>query len=112
MKKIKAALMGASVAGALVLNMGTALAQEDPNLVVMQNDLFLTPELVVPVGTTVTWYNADVQQHDVVERNSLLFVSPLINQGEWWQLTFDTPGYYQYVCDLHANMEGAVTVVG
>ncbi len=114
MFSLKRSMLAMATASALLLNSGVAgvaLAQEDPNLIIMQDNLFLIPEHVVQVGTTVTWYNADVEQHDVVERYNLLFISPLINQGEWWQLTFDTPGTYAYVCDLHANMEAVITVV-
>lgn len=113
-KHVKKLITSAAVAGALVFNLGgIAVAQsweDDPYLVPMFENLFLRPQLSVPVGTTVTWVNWDVQQHDVVERTALLFISPIFGLGEAWQLTFDTPGAYQYVCDLHANMEGVVLV--
>jgi plastocyanin len=42
--------------------------------------------------------------------NDLSFMSPLIKTGETWSYTFDAPGTYSYVCDLHVNMEGVVVV--
>ena len=110
----KKLLVSAAVAGALALNLGgVAVAQtmeEDPNLVPMQNNLFLRPELTVPVGTTVTWVNWDAELHDVVDATNFVWFSPVFGFGETWQMTFDTPGVYQYLCDLHANMLGVVTV--
>src|SRR5687768_14744708 len=112
--RFKKLIVSSAVAGALLLNVGgVALAQsweDDPTLVPMYQNTFLRPELYVAPGTTVTWVNWDGEAHDVVERNALLFISPIMNTGEVWQLTFDTPGLYQYVCDLHANMEATVIV--
>jgi plastocyanin len=111
---VRRAFAGVLAAGALLLNTSAVFAQEaveDPFLVPMVGNQFTKPELTVPVGTTVTWLNADAEQHNVIERTAILFESPLINQGESWAMTFDTPGSYQYVCDLHANMEGVVVVL-
>ena len=112
--RFKQLLVSAAVAGALVLNLGgVAVAQsweDDPTLVPMYENKFVRRELFVAPGTTVTWVNWDAELHDVVELNSLAFLSPLINTGEVWQYTFDTPGTYVYVCDLHGNMDGVVYV--
>jgi plastocyanin len=123
MRAIKRVLMGAALAGGLVLSSGVALAQvaapaaepvgeDSPYFVPMRNNLFEKPELVVPIGTTVTWFNYDAEAHDVIERSAILFETPLVNAGESISLTFNTPGTYAYVCDLHANMEGVITVLG
>ena len=123
MLAIKRALMGAAVAGGLLLNGGLALAQvaspapapvgeDSPYFVPMRNNVFEKTELVVPVGTTVTWFNFDGEAHDVIERTAFLFETPIANIGESLSLTFNVPGTYAYVCDLHANMEAVITVVG
>jgi plastocyanin len=120
---IKRALMGAAVAGGLLLNAGAAVAQVaipaaapvaegDPFFVPMRNNLFEVPELTVPVGATVTWFNYDAEPHDVIERTAFLFETPLAKTGESLSLTFLTPGTFAYVCDLHAGMEATITVVG
>lgn len=111
---LKRLIMSTVVAASLILNGGLALAQEaeDPFLIPMQNNLFLVPELTVPVGTTVTWVNWDLEVHDVVEVPNLAFISPIINYGEAWQMTFEVPGTYYYLCDLHAAMEAVLHVVG
>jgi plastocyanin len=106
-------------AGAVVLALatilalpGAALAQEvppDPNSVPMQGNLFVPAEKSVVAGTTVTWVNLDGEEHDVIT-NDLTIVSPLVKPGESWSFTFDTPGTYAYVCDLHTGMEGVINV--
>ena len=111
---VKQLLTAGVIAGALVLNFGgLAVAQsweDDPTLIPMNGNKFLRPEVTVPVGTTITWVNWDGEFHDVIERSAFLFESPLVNTGEMFQLTFDTEGVYQYVCDLHGNMEGTIYV--
>ena len=113
--RFKKLLVSAAVAGALLLNLsGVAVAQsweDDPTLVPMQNNQFLRPELVVPVGSTVTWVNWDAELHDVVDATNFVWFSPVFGFGEAWQMTFDAPGVYKYLCDLHAAMEATITVV-
>ena len=38
------------------------------------------------------------------------FESPPIGPGQPWSFTFEQPGTYPCVCDLHAGREGIVTV--
>jgi len=75
----------------------------------MQANRFLRPEVSVPAGTTLWWVNLDPEIHDVVALD-LSVQSPLIHPGQSWSHTFDAPGTYAYVCDLHANMDGVVVV--
>jgi plastocyanin len=91
---------------------GAALAQEappDPNTVPMQGNLFVPAEKSVVAGTTITWVNLDGEDHDVIT-NDLTIISPLVKPGESWSFTFDTPGTYTYLCDLHTGMEGVINV--
>jgi plastocyanin len=118
---IKQLLSGALATGVLLATTTTTsvFAQEmaaDPNAVVMQGNLFVQAEMTVPVGTTLTWTNLDAEDHDVIATNdpsfaAPLFMSPLIKTGETWSFTFDAPGSYGYLCDLHADMVGVVNVV-
>jgi plastocyanin len=103
-------LRAVALAGALLAAFTTPALAEGENVVPMQGNKFLVPDLIIPAGTTVTWVNMDGEQHDVIELN-FAFESPLINSGESWSLTFGNPGTYSYVCDLHAQMSGTVTVV-
>ena len=109
---IARSLAGVLGAALLLLGAAPALAQapmDDPNVIPMQGRSFASPELVVPAGTTVTWVNLDAEDHTVVAWDDS-FYSPVISNGQTWSLTFDTPGRYAYLCDLHANMEAAIVV--
>lgn len=114
-KTVRHTVAAALAGGALLLGILPALAQEapmaDPNTVTMSGNQFGPPELVVPVGTTVTWVNADAEAHDVIAQDLVSFESPPINPGETFQVTFMSPGTYAYLCDLHNNMEATITVV-
>ena len=64
----------------------------------------------VPVGTTVTWRNADNFTHSVRVLNGsfpLLDLKP----GASGSITFEEPGEYDYICTYHAqDMKGKVIV--
>ena len=111
----KKLLAAGVLAGALTVSVvGLAIAQsweDDPTVIPMSGNTFLRPEVTIPAGTTITWVNFDGEFHDVIERSAFLFESPLVNTGEMFQLTFNTEGIYQYVCDLHGNMEGTIIVI-
>ncbi|MBC8163829.1 MAG: copper-binding protein [Roseiflexaceae bacterium] len=68
----------------------------------------------VPVGATVTWAFLDrgADGQEAVEHNVIGtgWGSPVLTSGNW-QHTFSNPGTYQYVCSLHAGMNGVVEVV-
>ena len=109
----KRSSVGALLAGLLISSPGGALAQsplDDPNVLAMQGNAFQPVEKSVPLGTTLTWVNLDPEDHDVIARD-LSFESPVLKPGESWSFTFTAPGSYSYLCDLHENMEGVVTVV-
>jgi plastocyanin len=84
---------------------------QDPNAVPMQGNLFTPAEKTVAVGTTVTWINLDAEDHDVITNDFSTIVSPLIKPGESFSFTFAAPGSFPYVCDLHRDMVGVITVV-
>lgn len=67
--------------------------------------------LVVPVGTTVTWTNADTAPHTVTADDNS-FDSNTLNQGQTFSRTFDTAGTYTYFCKIHGkpSMSGSVQV--
>lgn len=64
-------------------------------------DFTFTPaDLTVPTGATVAWTFQDSAEHDVVADDSS-FSSSLLNDGETYQFTFNTPGNYPYSCSVH-----------
>jgi plastocyanin len=67
------------------------------------------PETIeIRAGQTVTWTNDDNFTHTVeVEGQG----DHEVGKGESLELTFDTPGTYDYVCTLHSrDMKGTVIV--
>jgi quinohemoprotein ethanol dehydrogenase len=70
--------------------------------------------IIVPPGTTVTWTNTGAQPHSatstVSETNPIQFDSGILNPGDSYSFTFDTPGTYDYFCVPHPFMRGKVIV--
>lgn len=95
---------GPSPAAALPEDVGPADA--DPTVAVDDND-FAPDDLVVEVGTEVTWVWEGRAVHDVVGDG---FESEVVAEGTFTH-AFDTEGAYHYVCSLHPGMEGTVFVV-
>ncbi len=76
----------------------------------IQNMAFMSSNIQVKVGTTVTWTNQDSVPHSVTFKNGMKD-SGLLYQGQSFSYTFNTPGTYQYYCTVHPNMVATVTVV-
>ncbi len=118
MSLAKFVLAGATAAVLTFASLSPVLAQEapaDPDAVAMQGNAFNPVDLVVPAGTTLTWVNYDGEDHDVVPSDpsfslDLSFFSPPVAPGTAWSFTFTVSGTYAYMCDLHANMSGTITV--
>lgn len=71
---------------------------------------FAPANIVVDVGTTVTWTNEDNVAHTVTSDEGGELDSPLLGENESFSHTFDQPGAYAYHCTPHPNMKGLVTV--
>ena len=84
-----------------------ATAEADVTVEVI--DLAFSPETTeIRAGDTVAWkWDRARIEHDVSFKGAP--ASPIQRSGSW-QRTFDTPGSYEYVCTLHANMTGRVIV--
>ena len=70
---------------------------------------FSPTHIQVNRGATVTWTNHDNFTHSVqVQGQSDVHT---LRPGESTQITFDSPGDFNYVCTLHTqNMKGTVSV--
>jgi hypothetical protein len=67
--------------------------------------------VVVKVGTTVEWENRDNTQHTSTSTASPpLWDSGILNPGQDFSHTFNTPGTFPYICEVHP-MAGTVVVV-
>ena len=65
--------------------------------------MFTPRDLVVPVGSKVTWTNKDEEPHKVAEANSA-FTSQPLDTDEGFTYEFKTPGKYEYFCGVHPRM--------
>lgn len=70
---------------------------------------FTPAELVVSVGSTVTWTNTDDAPHTVTSADRTLN-SPSLNTDGQFSFTFTAPGTYAYFCAIHPFMTGKVVV--
>ena len=64
--------------------------------------------LVVKRGDTVVWVNKDPFPHTVTAAGA--FDSHDIPAGASWKYVARKPGDFAYICTLHPNMKGTLTV--
>jgi LPXTG-motif cell wall-anchored protein len=63
----------------------------------------------VSAGDTVNWTNNGNEPHDVSGDG---LSSGLLNPGQGYSHTFNSPGTFDYICSIHPfNMKGSVTVL-
>lgn len=65
--------------------------------------------LDVTVGTAVTWTNEDNAPHTATAENDA-FDTGRLDKGKSGEITFDTPGTYDYICAYHPYMDGRIVV--
>jgi plastocyanin len=63
----------------------------------------------VEAGTKVTWSNDDPAPHTVTAEDGD-FDSDILDGGQSFSFTFDEPGTYTYLCNVHPDMKGTVKV--
>ena len=81
----------------------------------LKNIAFSPASVTVKKGGTVKWTNDDSVGHDVTKVSG---PGPKFKSGgaggmmggDTFQQQFTTPGTIKYVCTVHANMKGTITV--
>lgn len=72
-------------------------------------DLSFNPQnLTIGAGTTVRWTNLDSAPHTISSTGN--FDSGTLATGQSFAFKFDTPGTYDYQCNIHPFMKGQITV--
>lgn len=66
--------------------------------------------LVIKAGTTVTWYNTDVNMSHSIHGDHGEFASPTLDPGDFFNVTFQKKGTIHYSCTPHPWMHGTVIV--
>ncbi|MGD9891037.1 MAG: plastocyanin/azurin family copper-binding protein [Dehalococcoidia bacterium] len=90
---------------------GALASAQQPAAVRIADFSFSPKDITVRTGTTVTWTNEGRAPHTVTADKGA-FDSKRMNGGATFSFTFDTPGTYEYHCDIHPSMTGEVTVEG
>ena len=74
-------------------------------------DLAFEPaEVTVTAGGSVTWTNTGVAPHTATAEDGS-FDSATLDSGATFTQTFETPGTFAYICQIHPDMRGTVDVV-
>lgn len=97
---------------------GTGATGGSDATVTMRNTAFHPVRLSADAGTTVRWTNEDGAPHTVVAAQltgagaDWSFDTDRLGQGDQTTHTFDSPGVYEYYCDVHGRgtMCGVVLV--
>jgi plastocyanin len=84
---------------------GSTLAADET--VSMMDFEFDPATVTINVGDSVTWTNDGDAPHTATGDD---FDTGLVNPGDSDSVTFDTAGSFDYVCTLHPQMTGTVTV--
>jgi plastocyanin len=79
--------------------------------VIMGDYYYLPTNVTVTVGTTIRWLNEGPSQHTTTSDTNI-WDSSVLNPGQTYDHTFNTPGTYPYHCTLHPQMVGSITVLG
>jgi plastocyanin len=77
----------------------------------MANRAFSPGNVSIAAGGTVTWTNNDGASHTATA-NDRSWDSGILRQGGTFSRTFPTAGAFSYLCELHPEMTGTVTVSG
>lgn len=73
-------------------------------------DLAYEPaDLAIPPGTTVRWVNEGIAPHTVTDASGA-FDSGFLATGQVWEQRFETLGTVRYLCTIHPQMTGTITV--
>lgn len=80
-----------------------------PDAILMAGRAFRPRAVTIDAGTTLRWRNDDDREHTVTARDGG-FNSGVMGTGESWTKRFPTPGTFAYLCAIHPEMTGTITV--
>jgi len=79
------------------------------NTIRIKKSAFDPANITLKVGSTVRWVNQDSVPHRIQFADP--HVSPvLLASSKSGSQRFDQPGKYDYICSIHPDMQGTVTV--
>jgi len=92
-----------------VLGLQSVAAKGRTYTVTIRDMRYLPMTLVVRVGDTVMWKNADMVPHTVTDQGKS-FDSGSIVQGASWSYVASKKGTYSYYCIFHPEMKSKLIV--
>src|SRR3954449_619137 len=78
--------------------------------VTIKNFKFTPGTSSVHAGDTITWTNQDIAPHTATAKDGS-FDTGTINKNKSGSHTFTKAGTFPYICSIHPNMKGTVTVL-
>lgn len=90
--------------------LGAAPALAATETVTINNYTYAPATLTVHAGDTVIWINQDSIPHTVTALDGKSFDSGAIDPGARWKFVFTKAGHFNYRCDIHPDMRGAIDV--
>ncbi len=87
----------------------SAQPQASSSRIDISDRTFVPANITVSAGESVQWTNLDDEGHTVSATDGA-FGSGLMAGGVTFSQVFDTPGTYDYMCAIHPEMRGTVTV--
>jgi plastocyanin len=104
-------LIGILAMIALVLGVGLDRTRAQEGAAVSIVDFAFDPAAVeIPVGATVTWTNTGAATHTATASDGT-FDSGQLAPGATFSHTFTAAGTFPYICQIHPQMTGTITVV-
>ena len=84
----------------------------DAVAVSMENTQYVPMDVEVPSGGTITWTNNDPFPHTVTKEAGPGedFDSGDVGAGETFEQIFEDAGEIDYVCEIHPNQTGTISV--
>lgn len=108
--------LAGALAGSLLL-VAVPVALADEQIRSQAPNRYVNPDVTIDQGERLTLLNEDRVQHDVTATETMngkpLFSTPLLQQGQEELVDgsqYLTTGSYAFVCSIHSNMKGTLTV--
>ena len=76
----------------------------------MDDIKFMPEEITVDAGQRIVWTNNEAVPHNVTAREGADFASDTLQQGDTFEYTPQEAGTIDYVCTIHPQQTGRITV--
>jgi plastocyanin len=76
----------------------------------MKNIQYVPAQITVKQGEKITWTNTDSVAHTVTAEKGATFDSGTLDVGSSFSFTPKKAGTIDYVCQIHPNQKGTITV--